>query len=108
MTPVLIPGPGRFRIGSTGPTLAVAVARGALVAWPLTARTRQAGDRFRPAGGRGSKTLKAWLIDRKVARARREALLLVVDGTGRVLAIPELGALAEGADWLEARVIPAG
>jgi tRNA(Ile)-lysidine synthetase-like protein len=82
----------------------VAVARGADVAWPLAARVRQAGDRFRPAGGRGSKTLKAWLIDRKVARARRDRLLLVTDGGHRVLAIPELGALAEGATGLSIRV----
>jgi tRNA(Ile)-lysidine synthase len=76
------------------------------VAWPLWARTRRAGDRFRPAGGRGSKTLKAWLIDRKVARARRDALLLVVDATGRVLAVPELGALADGAAGLSFLVEP--
>jgi tRNA(Ile)-lysidine synthetase-like protein len=76
------------------------------VPWPLEARTRRAGDRFRPAGGRGSKTLKAWLIDRKVARTRRDALLLVTDGTGRVLAVPELGAFAEGAAGLSFLVEP--
>lgn len=104
--PVLIPGPGRYRLAAFGLTLVVAVAGGVAVAWPLSARTRRAGDRFRPAGGRGSKTLKAWLIDRKVARARRDGLLLVTDGGGRVLAIPELGALAEGSAGLTIRVEP--
>jgi len=87
-------------------TLVVAAARGAAVAWPLLARTRRAGDRFRPAGGRGSKSLKAWLIDRKVARARRDGLLLVTDGGHQVLAIPELGAVAEAASGLSFRLDP--
>jgi tRNA(Ile)-lysidine synthase len=77
------------------------------VAWPLEVRTRRAGDRFRPAGGRGGKTLKAWLFDRKVARDRRDALWLVTDGGGWVLAIPELGAVAEGAAGLSFRIEPA-
>jgi tRNA(Ile)-lysidine synthase len=104
--PVSIPGPGRYRLAALGLVLVVSSAGGSTLAWPLLARTRRPGDRFRPAGGRGSKTLKAWLIDRKVARARREALLLVTDGTDRVLAIPELGALAEGAAHLSFRVEP--
>jgi tRNA(Ile)-lysidine synthase len=101
-----IPGPGRFRVAWLGRTLVVAATREAAVAWPLAARTRRAGDRFRPAGGRGGKTLKAWLIDRKVARERRDGLLLVTDARGLVLAIPELGALAEGAAGLSFRVEP--
>ncbi len=101
MPPVLIAGPGRCRLPGPRRMLLVEVAPGFDVAWPLTARTRRAGDRFRPAGGRGGKTLKAWLIDRKVARDRRDELVLIVDGSGRVLAIPELGVRAEGADWLD-------
>jgi tRNA(Ile)-lysidine synthase len=101
---VELPGPGRFQLAWLGRTLVVAADREAVVAWPLAARTRRAGDRFRPAGGRGSKTLKAWLIDRKVARQRRDTLVLVTDGRGRVLAIPELGVLAEGAAGLSFRV----
>jgi tRNA(Ile)-lysidine synthase len=104
MAPILIRGPGRYRLEALGRTMVVAVASGAAVTWPLVARTRRAGDRFRPAGGRGSKTLKAWLIDRKVARARRDGLLLITDGGSRVLAIPELGALAEGVAGLSIRV----
>jgi tRNA(Ile)-lysidine synthase len=104
--PFLIPGPGRYRLVALGRFLNVSAAKGVAVPWPLEARTRRAGDRFRPAGGRGSKTLKAWLIDRKVARTRRDALLLVTDGTGRVLAVPELGAFAEGAAGLSFLVEP--
>lgn len=103
---VAIPGPGRHPIPSLGVTLVVRAGPGCTVAFPLVARSRRAGDRFRPAGGRGSKTLKAWLIDRKVARAGRDRLLLLTDGTDRVLAIPALGALAEGAAGLTIRVEP--
>jgi len=104
--PIPITGPGCYPVAALDRTLVVAAARGAAVAWPLLARTRRAGDRFRPAGGRGSKSLKAWLIDRKVARARRDGLLLVTDGGHQVLAIPELGALAEGASGLSFRLDP--
>jgi tRNA(Ile)-lysidine synthetase-like protein len=101
-----IPGPGRHRLPAFGVTLVVRAGPGCEVAFPLVARLRRAGDRFRPARGRGSKTLKAWLIDRKVARDRRDGLLLLTDGTERVLAIPALGALAEGAAGLTIRVEP--
>jgi tRNA(Ile)-lysidine synthase len=101
-----IPGPGRHPLPALGVTLVVRAGPGCTVSFPLVARPRRAGDRFRPAGGRGSKTLKAWLIDKKVARARRDGLLLVTDGTDRVLAIPALGALAEGAAGLTIRVEP--
>jgi tRNA(Ile)-lysidine synthetase-like protein len=103
--PVSIPGPGRYRLEALGLTLVVAGPGGA-TAWPVVARTRRSGDRFRPAGGRGSKTLKAWLIDRKVARARRDGLVVLTDGGHRVLAIPELDALAEGLEGLSFRVEP--
>jgi hypothetical protein len=35
--------------------------------------------------------LKAWLIDQKVPRDRRDALIVLADGEGNVIALPELG-----------------
>jgi tRNA(Ile)-lysidine synthase len=54
--------------------------------WPLAVRTRQPGDRFRPfgMGGRGRK-LQDFLVDRKVARAERDRLPLVVDRDDRIV-----------------------
>ena len=44
----------------------------------ITLRTRQAGDRFAPRGMRGKKkSLKRWLIDRKVPKSQRSKLPLI-------------------------------
>jgi tRNA(Ile)-lysidine synthase len=53
---------------------------------PLAVRTRRRGDRFRPLGmgGRGRK-LQDFLVDRKVARAERDDLPLVVDRDDRIV-----------------------
>jgi tRNA(Ile)-lysidine synthase len=94
VAPVEVGGPGRYVVGGS---LAVEVAARApdAVPWPLALRCRRPGDRFRPDGGRGTKKLKSWLIDRKVPRERRDALLVLAAGT-RILALPELGVVAEG------------
>jgi tRNA(Ile)-lysidine synthase len=89
---VLVPAPGAYPVPG-GRVLEVDAAPGAT--WPLWWRGRRPGDRFRPAGGRGSKKLKAWLIDRKVPREVRDALRVLVDDEGRVLWIPELGVRSE-------------
>jgi tRNA(Ile)-lysidine synthase len=96
--------PGRYDVTALGASVLVEAAEGARAAFPLMLRTRRPGDRFRPRGGRGGKKLKAWLIDAKVPRARRDALLLVADRSGRVLAIPELGVCAEGVEGLSVRL----
>jgi tRNA(Ile)-lysidine synthase len=91
-----IAGPGLYPLPGGG-LLEVRAPPAGAVAWPLQARGRRPGDRFRPEGGRGSKKLKAWLIDRKVPRDARDGLLVVADAGGRVLLVPALGARAEGA-----------
>lgn len=53
---------------------------------PLAVRTRKRGDRFHPLGmgGRGRK-LQDFLVDRKVVRAERDRLPLVVDRDDRIV-----------------------
>jgi tRNA(Ile)-lysidine synthase len=91
---VTVPGPGRYPVPSRG-VVEIAARDAGAVPWPVALRTRRPGDRFRPEGGRGSKKLKSWLIDRKVPREARDALLVLAAGAN-VLAIPELAAVAEG------------
>jgi tRNA(Ile)-lysidine synthase len=90
-----VPGPGVYPVPGRPLQLAIEAAPGAAVDWPLRLGPRRPGDRFRPEGGRGAKKLKAWLIDRKVPREKRDALLVLADRSGRVLWLPELGARAE-------------
>jgi len=52
---------------------------------PLAVRSRQPGDRFRPFGLDGQKKLQDFLVDRKVARADRDRVPLVVDENDRIL-----------------------
>ena len=70
---------------------AAVVAAGPL-AYPLAVRTRRRGDRFRPfgMGGRGRK-LQDFFVDRKVPRADRDELPLVVDGRDRIVWIAGQG-----------------
>ena len=74
----------------------------ALLAWvsgcrePLTVRSRLPGDRFQPPGlGGRSKKLQDYLVDRKVARAVRDSLPLVVDRDDRIVWVVGHG-VAEG------------
>ncbi|HJR57973.1 MAG TPA: tRNA lysidine(34) synthetase TilS [Vicinamibacterales bacterium] len=63
---------------------------------PLAVRSRQPGDRFQPPGlGGRARKLQDYLVDRKVARADRDLLPLVVDRDDRIVWI--VGhAVAEG------------
>ena len=64
-------------------TTAVVAANG--WAAPLAVRNRRPGDRFRPFGVDGQKKLQDFLVDRKVARAERDRVPLVVDENDRIL-----------------------
>jgi tRNA(Ile)-lysidine synthase len=56
------------------------------VSLPLTVRSRRPGDRLRPFGMAGrTKKLQDLLVDRKVARERRDRLPLVVDANDRIV-----------------------
>jgi tRNA(Ile)-lysidine synthase len=96
--------PGTYQVLERGLTLEIALGAGSPPAFPLELRSRRPGDRFRPERGRGSKKLKAWLIDRKVPRERRDALLVLADAAGRIVAVPELGVRGAGAGALSATV----
>ena len=52
---------------------------------PLTVRNRLPGDIFRPLGLRGHKKLQDFFVDRKVRRADRDTVPLVVDGRGQIV-----------------------
>ena len=60
---------------------------------PLTLRPRQTGDRLRLPGG-PEKTVKKWLIDEKIPRARRDLLPVLAAPCG-VAAVAGLGPSAE-------------
>lgn len=69
----------------------------AIFAWeelapPLFVRTREKGDRFRPAGLAGGKKLKEFFIDAKVPRWRRDRVPVVTDSLGIIW----LGGLRQG------------
>jgi tRNA(Ile)-lysidine synthase len=51
----------------------------------LAVRFRRPGDRVRPLGLAGRKTLQDFFVDRKVPRSERDRTPLVVDGDDRVV-----------------------
>jgi len=56
------------------------------VRWPLTVRTRQAGDRVQRDGK--SRKLQDVLVDLRVSAERRDSLPIVVDAAGSLLWVP--------------------
>ncbi len=50
------------------------------LSWPLVIRNLRPGDRFRPLGMEGSKKVSRFFIDRKVPRALRDRIPLVLSG----------------------------
>jgi tRNA(Ile)-lysidine synthase len=57
----------------------------------LAVRNRRPGDRFRPVGLKGQKKLQDYFVDRKVARADRDTVPLVVDETDRIVWVAGFG-----------------
>jgi tRNA(Ile)-lysidine synthase len=51
----------------------------------LTLRSRRAGDALRPLGAPGRRKLQDVFVDRKIARAERDRVPLVVDDRGRII-----------------------
>jgi tRNA(Ile)-lysidine synthase len=62
----------------------VGVAAGAL-RLPLAVRSRRPGDRFRPLGAPGDRKLQDFFVDRKVPRAERDTVPLVVDASDKIV-----------------------
>jgi tRNA(Ile)-lysidine synthase len=80
--------PGSSAVVGSGP---VALVRSDLVHGTLAVRNRRAGDRFRPVGLNGSRKLQDLFVDRKVARAERDGVPLVVDGEDRIVWVAGFG-----------------
>jgi tRNA(Ile)-lysidine synthase len=70
--------------GKAGGGDAAVVQAGAL-ALPLRVRNRRPGDRFQPLGAPGRRKLQDVLVDRKVPRAARDGVPIVVDAAGRIV-----------------------
>ena len=103
--PVELPVPGHARFGDweveAAPGAGGDVSVTGLTS-PLTVRSWAEGDRMRPAGVGGTKTLQDLFTDRKVPRALRRTLPVVVSGDAVVwvagVAVDERFAAAPGSD----------
>ncbi|MBI2833297.1 MAG: tRNA lysidine(34) synthetase TilS [Acidobacteria bacterium] len=62
-----------------------AIVRAERLARPLAVRNRRPGDRFRPLGLAGHKKLQDFFVDRKIARADRDRVPVVVDAEDRIV-----------------------
>jgi tRNA(Ile)-lysidine synthase len=78
--------PGSWSRRRPEETAAVATVAIDALRLPLSVRNRRRGDRFRPLGmGGKTRKLQDFLVDRKVARADRDGLPLVVDREERIV-----------------------
>ena len=55
------------------------------MAGPMTVRGRRPGDRLRPLGSPGKRSLQDLFVDRKVSRASRDRVPVVTDSDGRIV-----------------------
>src|SRR5206468_7741831 len=72
----------RCAISGNGPA---AIVRADRLDGILAVRSRRPGDRFQPAGLTGHRKLQDFFVDRKIARADRDRVPLVVDGSDRII-----------------------
>jgi tRNA(Ile)-lysidine synthase len=93
--------PGSVRIWASGPLLTartadtsempaglderVAHLQASAVRAPFVVRTRRDGDRLRPLGAPGRRKVQDLMVDRKVPRAERDRVPIVVDADGRIV-----------------------
>jgi tRNA(Ile)-lysidine synthase len=70
---------------------ALAVVRGDLCRGQLSIRNRRPGDRFQPVGLGGRKKLQDFFVDRKVRRADRDKVPIVVDDSDRIVWVAGYG-----------------
>lgn len=90
---VTVPGGGATLVATSAATVAapfpsepdVAVVQADALVLPLAVRTRRPGDRLRPLGAPGSRKLQDVFVDRKVPRAERDAVPIVVDANDRIV-----------------------
>jgi tRNA(Ile)-lysidine synthase len=68
-----------------------ALVRADMCVQPLTVRNRRPGDRFHPVGVGGRKKLQDYFVDRKVVRASRDRVPIVVDGEERIVWVAGYG-----------------
>jgi tRNA(Ile)-lysidine synthase len=69
----------------------IAAVRSDLCGERLAVRNRRPGDRFRPVGLDGRKKLQDYFVDRKVSRADRDSVPIVVDETDRIVWVAGYG-----------------
>lgn len=53
--------------------------------FPLTIRTRKAGDKMYPLGMKGSKKIKSIFIDEKIDKRKRDMIPIIEDANGNIL-----------------------
>jgi len=82
---------GTIEVGTLRATSSVAVVRRDRYAGHWRVRNRRPGDRFRPIGLGGQKKLHDFFVDRKVPRARRDTVPLVVDERDRIVWVAGFG-----------------
>jgi tRNA(Ile)-lysidine synthase len=69
----------------------IAIVRSDVCPGPLAVRNRRPGDRFHPVGVRGRKKLQDFFVDRKVARAARDRVPIVVDEKDEIVWVAGFG-----------------